>query len=250
MKIELDDLRGSVALVTGGSSGIGLAAVEVLLNRGAIVVSLSRRPSPLRHGQLTSFEVDFGGPFDTSRVVEDVLALHGQLDILVCAAGVMILDRIVNADPRDFERIMRINLTSVMGLVSSSLPALIDGTSGPRGCADIVLVGSSSGRHPTPLRAGYAASKAGLAAFAETLRQEVSSLGVRVTHVEPGLTATNLRQSNDPETLSDMERETPVLQGVLPLSAGDVAESIAWAVSRPPQVTISEISIIPTSQPR
>ncbi|NIY62269.1 SDR family oxidoreductase [Streptomyces malaysiensis] len=238
---------GCGVLVTGGSSGIGHAIARSLASQGADVVSAARR------GQETGDRVrplraDLASPGGCEDAVARAVGLLGRLDILVASAGTMLIDDVADASSADWRTMTSVNLTGTTECVRAALPHLLRASEGPRGCADIVVIGSISGRRPTPGRALYAATKAGLRAFTDSLRQELAPTPIRVSLVEPGLTATGLRAANSPETLDRMTARTPGLHTVTPLSPDDVAGAVTWLINQPAGLSVSEMTLLPTSQ--
>jgi NADP-dependent 3-hydroxy acid dehydrogenase YdfG len=237
-----------VALVTGGTRGIGRATAHRLANDGFTVVSVGR--SHAEGGQVAALEVDLTEPGAPESMVEGVVAEHGRLDVLVNNAGAMLVDEVVDARAGDWETMTALNLRAVTQGTRAALPHLLEASRGPRGCADLVFLGSLAATVPTPGRAFYAATKSAVRAFADVLRIELANTDVRVAVVSPGLTATSLRDANRPESLAKMATAAPNLQDVPPLHPDRVAETIAWIVGRPRDVSISDLAVMPTRQGR
>ncbi|MEU1301678.1 SDR family oxidoreductase [Streptomyces shenzhenensis] len=242
-----DSVAGCGVLVTGGSSGIGRAIARSLATQGADVVSAARRDQEAA-GRVRPLRADLGRPDGCEDAVARAVGVLGRLDILVASAGAMLIDDVVDASSSDWQTMTSVNLTGTTECVRAALPHLLQAAEGPRGCADIVVIGSISGRRPTPGRAIYAATKAGLRAFVDSLRQELAPTRIRVSLVEPGLTATGLRAANSPETLDRMTARTRELHAVTPLSPDDVARAVTWLVSQPAVLSVSQITLLPTSQ--
>ena len=195
-------LDGSVALVTGASSGIGEAAAESLAGLGAKVALVARRADRLE--ALAARITEGGG---TASVVEaDVTAREaaesaiartveelGGLDIVVNNAGVMLLGPMADAPVEEWERMVHLNVMGAMYVAKAALPHLLEAAaSGPRNVADIVHVSSVAGRVVRSGSGVYNASKHALGAFSEGMRQEFTAKGLRSSLVEPGATATEL----------------------------------------------------------
>lgn len=233
-------------LVTGGSSGIGLAVASSFVAHGATVVSAARRPLGASGAHL--LEADLSHPDACAETVGRAAEVLGRLDVLVAAAGVMVIDDVLDASVADWDSMASVNLTGTTACVRAALPHLVEAASGPRGCADLVVVGSLSAVRPTPGRAMYAATKAALSAFVDVVRQELAETQVRATLVLPGLTATGLRSTNSAAALARLDESTPSLRAVIPLAASDVADAVVWATRRPPSVSIGELTVLPTTQ--
>jgi NAD(P)-dependent dehydrogenase (short-subunit alcohol dehydrogenase family) len=188
-------LRGRVAVVTGGSKGIGLAVVRTLVEEGAYVVACSRSESPgLREvagPNLLHVAGDLMDPAFPQEVVDQAVAAFGGLDILVNNAGGpppgVVLPRgpFLDGSDGDWQAVFEFNLFAVMRLTRAALPLLIE-----RG-GSIVNVSSALARQPTTNNYEYSAAKAALTHVSKALAEEFGPRGVRVNTVSPGVTRTN-----------------------------------------------------------
>jgi NADP-dependent 3-hydroxy acid dehydrogenase YdfG len=248
-------LEGTVALVTGASSGIGAAAAMTLAARGAAVALVARRGDRLealadciraRGGTALPIEADVTDEWAAAGAVERTVAELGRLDTLVNNAGVMLLGPAVDAPLAEWERMLSLNLTGALYCAHAALPHLLcAATTSPRRVADLVNVTSTAGRFARRGAAVYNATKHGLTGFSEALRQEVTRRHVRVSLVEPGAVRTELATHVRPEVWETMQRhlaETELLE------ADDVAETIEFIVTRPRRVAVNEILVRPTEQ--
>jgi len=206
-------LSGTVAIVTGASSGIGEATAEALVLDGARVVIAARRKDRLdalaerlgEHGDVLALEVDVTDEAAARAMVERTVGEFGRLDTLVNNAGVMLLGPVVDAPVDEWRRMVELNLLGLLYCTHAALPHLLKAADGdPRGVADIVNVSSVAGRVARAGSGVYNATKFGVGAFSESLRQEVAGRHVRVSLVEPGATATELASHNRPEVLENM----------------------------------------------
>ncbi|MFD8981740.1 SDR family NAD(P)-dependent oxidoreductase [Streptomyces sp. NPDC059564] len=248
-------LRGTVALVTGASSGIGAATAEALADRGAAVALVARRAERLdelsgrlRDAGATALVIaaDMTDETQVREAVERTVNELGRLDTLVNNAGLMILGRAADAGTDEWRRMTDINLTGLMNTTHAALPHLIAAAAdGDRRVADIVNVSSVAGRLAVATAAGYCATKYGVVAFSEALRQETAAQHVRVSVVEPGAVDTELREHNSPEV---QEQLTRLFGSIERLEARDVADTIGYIVSRPRHVAVSELLVRPTEQ--
>ncbi|WP_433368214.1 SDR family NAD(P)-dependent oxidoreductase [Streptosporangium sp. CA-115845] len=252
-----DELKGAVALVTGASSGIGRATALRLAASGAAVALVARREDRLRDlcdeitglgGGAVALPADLTDPARAAGAVEDAVAAYGRLDILVNNAGVMLLGPVADAPEGEWERMLDLNLRAVLATTRAALPHLLAAAeSAPRRVADVVNVGSVAGQG-AGARAGngvYALTKAGLAAFSESLRQELAGQRVRVALVEPGATVTELADHVRPEVLAERRK---AMGDVVRLSADDVADAVGYLVTRSREVALNRIVIRPTAQ--
>jgi NADP-dependent 3-hydroxy acid dehydrogenase YdfG len=249
------ELQGTVALVTGASSGIGEATAVALAERGAAVALVARRRDRLeelagriREGDGTALviEADVSSQADAESAVTQTVSELGRLDTLVNNAGVMLLGPAVDAPLEEWERMLGVNVAGLLYTAHAALPHLLEAAEGePRRVADMVNISSVAGRVARTGSGVYNLTKHGVGAFSESLRQEVTQRHVRVSLVEPGAVSTELASHNRPEIqeaigerFSDMQR----------LEASDIADAITYVVTRPRHVAINEVLIRPTDQ--
>jgi short-subunit dehydrogenase len=186
-------LRGRVALVTGASSGIGRATAEALSAAGAKVLLHGRDQNSLaglavRIGGLP-LSVDLAEPDAAQRLAAAAIGAGGRVDILVANAGQGWAGRLADMSGADVDRLIAVNLTAPIRLTQALLPAMCQ-----RGNGYLAFVSSIAGRTGVAGEAVYAASKAGLDAFAESLRLELRGTGVQVGVLVPGVVATEFFQ--------------------------------------------------------
>ena len=256
MPSQIDrSLDGSVALVTGASSGIGEATARRLAAHGASVAAAARRFDRLE--QLTSeirdlgtsavaMEADLTEPDQATAVIERTIEALGRIDILVNNAGVMLLGPIEAAPIDEWTRMIELNLRGLIHTTHAALPHLIGAAeSGERGCSDVVNISSVSGRVARVGSGVYSSTKFGVAAFSESFRQEFADRRIRSILVEPGTVDTELI-SHVRDGIREQALET--VAGVRCLDASDIADAIAYAVTRPWHVSINEILVRPTQE--
>jgi NADP-dependent 3-hydroxy acid dehydrogenase YdfG len=252
-------LEGTVAVVTGASEGIGRSITRTLALEGATVLAVARRSERLETlasavaeagGTAHALVADLSQGHAPGEVIDHVVAAHGRLDILVNNAGLMLIGDALTADPDDWGLMIDVNLLALMRMSRAALPHLARAArSAPRYVADIVNIGSLSGRVPTPARSGYAASKGGVSAFSEALRQDLLSAKVRVGLIEPGLTRTGLRSKNSNSALETMMQSSAELSGVEPLDPDRVADAVRFVVCQPSDAALSDLILRPVAQP-
>ncbi|MFI9045526.1 SDR family oxidoreductase [Streptomyces sp. NPDC053427] len=242
-------LAGSVALVTGASSGIGEAAALSLARLGCSLVLVARRTDRLTelsdaigtHGaSALPLTADLGAPAQARQVVEDAVRHFGRLDVVVNNAGYGARAAVEESDLDDWERMVDLNLKAVLHMSHAALPHLLRAAEdGARGVADLVNVSSVAGRLARKNNSVYSATKHAVCSFSESLRQEVTGRGVRVGLVEPGMTTTEMTIGG--ESAFGMPQQSW-------LRAGDIARSISFMITQPPHVAINEIMVRPTAQ--
>ena len=249
-------LEGTVALVTGASSGIGEATSVALSEEGATVALVARRRDRLDAlaeriggtGRSLVIEADITDPAQAEAAVATAVEELGRLDTLVNNAGVMLLGPIVGAPVEEWQRMVNLNLLGLLSCTHAALPHLLAAAeTEPRSVADVVNVSSVAGRVARLNSGVYNATKHGVGAFSESLRQEVTTRHVRVTLIEPGATATELAFHNRPEILEGMAQQ---FGGMEIMHAEDIAECIRFAVTQPRRVAVNEILVRPTEQER
>ncbi len=254
-KPSLDGLQGSVALVTGASSGIGAATAQALGAEGAAVVLVARRADRLDEltekiravgGSALPIEADVTDRENAESVVAQAVAEFGSLDILINNAGVMLLGPILDAPLEEWERMVNVNLLGLLYCAKAAVPHLLEAAEkGSRGAADLVNISSVAGRVARQGAGVYNATKFAVGAFSESLRQEVTKRHVRVSLVEPGAVATELAGHNRPEVLETIKERFADIER---LEADDIADAIRYIVTRPRHVAINEVLIRPTEQ--
>jgi NADP-dependent 3-hydroxy acid dehydrogenase YdfG len=248
-------LSGTVALVTGASSGIGAATAAALAAEGATVALVARRADRLAEladevaaagGQSVSITADITDRVAAEKAVDRAVKDLGRLDIVVNNAGMMLLGPILDAPVEEWQQMVDINLSGLLYCTKAALPHLIEAAADERrGVADLVNMSSVAGRVPRLGSGVYNATKHGVGAFSESLRQEVTQRHVRVGLIEPGATATELAGHNRAEVLSGLRTR---FEGMERLIAQDVADAVLYMVTRPRRTAINEILMRPTEQ--
>jgi NADP-dependent 3-hydroxy acid dehydrogenase YdfG len=248
-------LDGTVALVTGASSGIGEAAAIALADAGASVALAARRVDRLealaarirdKGGSALVLASDVSDEAQASDAVGRTVAELGRLDTLINNAGVMLLGPAVDAPLEEWQRMVQLNVLGLLYCAHAALPHLLRAAQdGPRRVADLVNISSVAGRVPRTGSGVYNLTKHGVGAFSESLRQEVTRRHVRVSLVEPGAVETELSSHNRPEILEGMRQRFAAMER---LQAEDIADAIAYIVTRPRRVAVNEMLVRPTEQ--
>jgi NADP-dependent 3-hydroxy acid dehydrogenase YdfG len=235
---------GRVAVITGASSGIGEASARALVFDGYRVALLARRADRIQAladelgDSAVAIEADVTDRDSLLAAAQRVDDEYGGADVLINNAGVMLLAPFSSDQRAEQRQMVEVNLLGAMTATEVFLDQLKDGG------GDLVNISSVAGRTARPGNAGYAATKWGLNGWSEALRQELQP-EVRVIVIEPGAVATEL---TDHITHGETKEGIEQFYEATAISAGDIAEIIAFAVSRPRSVSLNEILIRPTAQ--
>ncbi len=248
-------LSGTVAIVTGASSGIGEATGLRLAQEGASVALVARRKDRLdaivseieaAGGTALAVAADISDRAQADQAVRAVVERFGRLDILINNAGLMLLGPVVGADVEEWERMIAVNQHGLLYMTNAALPHLLTAAQDPlREVADIVNISSIAGRVAWANFAAYNMTKFGLNGFTEALRQEVTKRYVRVGVLEPGAVDTELVSHNNDAIKDELAASDAIPE---PLQPCDIADSIAYMVTRPRRASVAELWNMPTSQ--
>jgi NADP-dependent 3-hydroxy acid dehydrogenase YdfG len=239
-------MSSGTAVVTGASSGIGAATARRLVQEGYDVWAAARRRDRLDDLRTELGERLHPVTLDVTSA-ESVAALAtevgGTLNVLVNnAGGAFGMEPVAEADPADWRAMYEVNVIGALMVTQALLPALVESGQG-----HVVVMGSTAGRIVYEGGGGYTAAKHGAAALAETLRLELSGQPVRVTEIAPGMVATD--EFSTKRFRGDAARAAKIYEGVeAPLTADDIADCVAWCVTRPPHVDIDLLVVKPLAQ--
>ncbi|MFD0484173.1 SDR family NAD(P)-dependent oxidoreductase [Kineococcus sp. GCM10028916] len=228
------------ALVTGASSGIGAATVRALAAAGFSTIAAARRVD-----RLEELAAEVGGravalDVTDAASVAAMAAQVGDVDVVVhSAGGAFGSDTVENGDPEGWKAMYDINVVGVLRVHQALLDGMRRGGNG-----HVVVLGSIAGFEVYPGGGGYTAVKHGVNALCRTMRQELLGDPVRVTEIAPGMVETEFSLVR----LGSQEAADKVYDGLTPLSADDVADVIAFAVTRPPHVDLDKIVMRPVQQ--
>ena len=250
-----EKLTGTVAIVTGASSGIGAATARALAEQGASIAVIARRKDRLdafvsdvkdTGGVALAIEADITDRAQAEQAMQTVIDLFGRLDILINNAGLMLLGPVVGADVDEWERMISVNQKGLLYMTNAALPHLLAAAEDDlREVADIVNISSIAGRQAWGNYGVYNMTKFGVNGFTEALRQEITQKHVRVGVLEPGAVATELVSHNS-DQVKDMISAAKTIPE--PLQPEDIAENIAFMVTRNRRSSIAELWAMPTSQ--
>ncbi|MEU3980588.1 SDR family NAD(P)-dependent oxidoreductase [Streptomyces sp. NPDC026672] len=249
-----ENLNGTVALVTGASSGIGRTTALRLAAAGASVAVVARRADRLDEladeiraadGTVLTIAADLTDAAAAAAAVERTVTELGRLDTVVNAAGLMLNGPTEELTLQDWDRMIDINLRGLLNVTKPAIPHLLAAAQdGPRQVADLVNISSVAGRFAVATTAGYNATKFGVTAFTEALRQEFAQRHLRVSVIEPGRVDTELfdHREGSAEGFTAMFGEIDYLQ------PEDIARAVNFIVQNPRYVAVNEIVIRPTQQ--
>ena len=228
-------LKGKVAWITGGGSGIGLAAAQALKGAGATVVISGRSERTLQHPGLEAIQLDVGDRNAVAKVAQKILKQHGRIDILVNSAGINLPKRnLRDVSVEGWDEIVAINLSGTFYPCHAVLPAMRAKKQGL-----IINVASWFGRYPNGLGGpGYNATKRAVIALTETINIEEAANGIRATTILPGEVATPI--------LEKRPVPPPQSERVRMLQAEDLGETILFVATLPARACVNEIVISPT----
>lgn len=241
-------LSGKVALVTGASSGIGEATAVSLAAAGATVAVSARRADRLADlvakieaagGKALPLPGDMTVEAEALKAVEDTVAQLGSIDILINSAGVMQAGNVETADLDEYRRVFDINLFATLYTCRAAVPHMLK-----QGGGDIVTISSLAGRKGGPMTNAYSASKHAVNSMTDAMRQELGDRNIRVSILMPGATSTEVgNHISDPDWRKAIQAHVSKDGAVQP---SDIGDTIAFMLSLPRNVNISEISVRPT----
>jgi NADP-dependent 3-hydroxy acid dehydrogenase YdfG len=241
---------GHVSLVTGASSGIGEGVARALAAEGATVVVAARRQDRLTKlvdeittegGTAHAVALDVSDAASIATCMRTIAERCGRLDSVVNSAGVMLSARTAEAKLADWRAMFETNIMGLMAVTHAAFALMIEQDAG-----HVVNISSVSARLANPGSPAYAATKAAVNTFSESLRKEGTGYNIRVTVVSPGIVETELfEHAADAATRA---RFQSMLEMVTPLTPADVGASVVFALSQPPHVSINEIVLRPTKE--
>ncbi|MFB7721362.1 SDR family oxidoreductase [Nocardia sp. NPDC056100] len=252
--MSYENLNNRTAVITGAASGMGEATALLLARNGARVALLARRADRLETlvakieaegGTALAVPVDVTDPASVSAAAERVHTTFGPVDLVVNAAGVMLPNPIADGREDEWVRMIDTNITGALRVIRAFVPDLLAAADAGR-TADLVDISSIGAHVNFPNYAVYGATKAALTQLSASLRTELGPRRVRVTNIEPGLTATELGSHIDNAELSSgLDGMFAYLDA---LSADDIADLIAYTTSRARHVNLRQVIVLPTQQ--
>ena len=238
-------LEGRVALLTGASSGIGLAAAQALAGEGCHVVAVARDEERLaalaaeQPALVSTIAADVSDPDAAQQIVDEALRRHGRLDIVLPNAGIYVGGDLVDASAEQISALIATNVTGVMALVRAALPPLL-----AQGSGDILVTSSVSGHQDIEWEPVYSASKHAVQSFVHTVRRLYADSGVRIGAIAPGVVLNPLWGfvHGSPEEAERIAEGTGI-------RSSDVADAMLFMLTRPAHVVVRDLVLLPTGQP-
>ena len=235
-------LQGKVALVTGAASGIGLATTRALIGQGVRVVMADRDGAALDRlaGELgeaaTPQVTDLLDADSCDAMVPEALAKAGRIDILHCNAGTYIGGDLTETDAASIDRMLNLNVNAVMKNVHAVIPHMTE-----QGGGDIIVTCSVAGHFPVPWEPVYSASKWAITCFVQTMRRQLNKKGIRVGQVSPGPVISALLADWPEENLRKAKESGSLIE------PDEVSEAILFMLTRPRNVTVRDVIVLPTN---
>jgi len=247
----MNRIKGKLILVTGASSGIGEACARRFATEGARLALWARRRARLeslartletQHRVVPQLaEVDVRDRAAVTRAAEALVAAGQVPDVLINNAGLASgLSKVHEGDPEDWDRMIDTNLKGLLNVTRAILPHMV-----ARRRGHVVNIGSTAGHQTYPMGNVYNATKFGVRALTEGMNLDVAGTPIRVSEVDPGFVETEF---SEVRFHGDRERAKAVYQGFQPLTADDVADTIAYVVNLSEHVNILDLVIVPTAQ--
>lgn len=234
------ELSGKVAAITGAASGIGLECARSLIGAGAMVVLIDRAEAAARNAaaelgpNAVPLVVDVTDAGSVAGMMPAIIEKAGKLDIFHANAGAYIGGEVIDGDPDAWDRMLNLNINAVFRSVHAVLPHMVERKSG-----DIIVTSSIAGLVPVVWEPIYTASKHAVQAFVHTVRRQVAKHGLRVGAIAPGPVVTALIKDWPKEKL-----EEEMASGGL-IEPKEVAEAVLFMLTRPRNVTIRDLVILP-----
>lgn len=244
-------LKNKVVLITGASSGIGMACAKQFAAVGAKLLLCARRlnivdelAEELRqefNANIHTFELDVQQSTQVWERLEKIPKDWQDIDVLINNAGLAVgLDPLHKGSPEDWDRMIDTNIKGLLYVTKAVLPRMVE-----RNVGHVINIGSVAGHDLYPNGAVYCATKHAVNALTKGLRMDLFGTKIRVSTVDPGVVETNF---STVRFKGDTKRAAAVNEGMEPLQPSDVADAVVYCATRPAHVNVSEMIIMPTDQ--
>src|SRR5690349_21010083 len=235
-------LNGKTALITGASSGIGLASAQALAAEGVRLALVARSVDKLEAagaelGDVLVIPADLTKPAEVDAMVAAAMAHFGHIDILFANAGAYVPGDAADGDPDAWDKMIELNVNSTFRAIRAVLPGMIARRSG-----DIVVTSSVSGHQAIHWEPVYSATKHAMQSFVHGVRRQIGPRNVRIGSLAPGIVLNGLWGMTDPV---EIERRVQAHGG---LRNEDVADALLFMLTRPPHATVRDLVLLPQNQ--
>ena len=239
------DLRNKIALITGASSGIGMATAKLFAQQGVALILCGRRQDRLDslqrelgfQTQIHTLNFDVRDRDEVMNKIQSLPKQFSEIDILINNAGnAHGMHSIDEGSMDDWDAMLDINVKGLLYVSKTILPKMIE-----RGSGHIINIGSTAGKEVYPKGNVYCASKHAVDAINQGMRLDLNGKGIRVGAVNPGLVQTEF---SEVRFKGDTQRANTVYQGYTPLKPEDIADVIWFALTRPPHVNIADLTVM------
>lgn len=244
-----NNISEKVIIITGASSGIGLATAKLLATKGAVLSLAARRTDKLEAlvqeieaagGKARAFTTDVSKRAEVDALIAHTIEAFGRIDVLFNNAGIMPVSLLESLHYDEWESMIDVNIKGVLYGIGAALPHFKAQKSG-----QFINVSSVAGHLVAPSSAVYSATKFAVRAISEGLRQEVKPYNIRTSIISPGLTQSELTHSITDEKIKPMIAQMACLS----IAADSIARAVAYVIEQPEDVDVNEMIIRPTAQP-
>jgi NADP-dependent 3-hydroxy acid dehydrogenase YdfG len=244
-----NNISGKVVIITGASSGIGLATAKLLASQGAILSLAARRKDKLSQlveeitaagGKAKAFATDVSRRAEVAALISGTIEAFGKIDVLFNNAGIMPVSLLESLHYEEWEQMIDINIKGVLYCIGAALPHFQAQKSG-----HFINVSSVAGHQVAPSGSVYSGTKFAVRAISEGLRQEVKPYNIRTTIISPGLVQSELMNSITDEKIKPMISQ----MAGMAISADSIAKAVAYVIDQPADTDVNEMIIRPTAQP-
>lgn len=243
-----NNISGKVVIITGASSGIGMATAKLLASQGAVLSLAARRKDKLdalvaeiqeAGGKACAFKTDVSNRSDMESLVAGTIAAFGRIDVFFNNAGIMPLSMLESSRYEEWEQMIDVNIKGVLHGIGAALPHFKEQKSG-----HFINVSSVAGHIVAPSSAVYSGTKFAVRAISEGLRQEVKPYNIRTTTISPGSVESELMHGIKDQDIKSMISQIAVMS----IPAESIARAVAYVIEQPSEVDVNELIIRPTSQ--